>query len=66
MEAKTWGMIEIPLTEYKNLLNIKSRVESALIYIEVDGFSDKRTVKSLLKGEVIPCVTEESDQNPDK
>ena len=59
-------MIEIPLLEYKELLAAKSRIESTLIYIEVDGFSDKRTVKSLLRGEAVPCITEESDQNPDK
>lgn len=59
-------MIEIPLVEYKELLAAKIRIESTLIYIEVDGFSDKRTVKSLLRGEAVPCITEESGQNPDK
>ena len=59
-------MIEIPLLEYKELLAAKSRIESTLIYIEVDGFSDKRIVKALLRGEAVPCITEESGQNPDK
>ena len=59
-------MIEIPLLEYKELLAAKSRIESTLIYIEVDGFSDKRIFKSLLRGEAVPCITEESGQNPDK
>ena len=56
-------MIEIPLLEYKELLAAKSRIESTLIYIEVDGFSDKRTVKSLLRGKAEPCITEESDRS---
>ena len=56
-------VIEISLSEYKELLAAKSRIESTLIYIEVDGFSDKRTVKSLLRGEAVPCITEESDRN---
>ena len=56
-------VIEISLSEYKELLAAKSRIESTLIYIEVDGFSDKRTVKSLLRGEALPCITEESDRS---
>lgn len=59
-------VIEIPMSEYQELVRAKARAEAVLIYIEADGFADKRTVKSMLKGEVIPCVTEESDQNPDK
>lgn len=56
-------VIEISLSEYKELLAAKSRIESTLIYIEVDGFSDKRTVKSLLRGEAEPCIIEESDRS---
>ena len=47
MEERT---VEINISEYKNLIELKGRVKSALIFIDADQYASIAVMRSILEG----------------
>ena len=58
MEERT---VEISISEYKNLVELKGRVNSALIFMDSDQYASKVVMRSILEGRTYDNIESEKD-----
>lgn len=59
MEERT---VEINISEYKNLIELKGRVKSALIFIDADQYASMAVMRSILEGRTYENIEGKKDE----
>jgi hypothetical protein len=59
MEERT---VEINISEYKNLIELKGRVKSALIFIDADQYASIAVMRSILEGRTYENIEGKKDE----
>nr|DAP20193.1 MAG TPA: hypothetical protein [Caudoviricetes sp.] len=59
MEERT---VEISINEYKNLIELKGRVKSALIFIDADQYASMDVMRSILEGRTYENIDGKKDE----
>ena len=59
MEERT---VEINISEYKNLMELKGRVKSALIFIDADQYASIAVMRSILEGRTYENIEGKKDE----
>ena len=59
MEERT---VEINISEYKNLIELKGRVKSALIFIDADHYASIAVMRSILEGRTYENIEGKKDE----
>lgn len=59
MEERT---VEINISEYKNLIELKGRVKSALIFIDADQYASMAVMRSILEGRTYENIDGKKDE----
>ena len=59
MEERT---VEINISEYKNLIELKGRVKSALIFIDADQYASIAVMRSILAGRTYENIEGKKDE----
>lgn len=59
MEERT---VEINIIEYKNLIELKGRVKSALIFIDADQYASIAVMRSILEGRTYENIDGKKDE----
>lgn len=59
MEERT---VEINISEYKNLIELKGRVKSALIFIDTDQYASIAVMRSILEGRTYENIEGKKDE----
>lgn len=59
MEERT---VEINISEYKNLIELKGRVKSALIFIDADQYASIAVMRSILEGRTYENIEDKKDE----
>ena len=59
MEVRT---VEINISEYKNLIELKGRVKSALIFIDADQYASIAVMRSILEGRTYENIEGKKDE----
>lgn len=59
MEERT---VEISINEYKNLIELKGRVKSALIFIDADQYASMAVMRSILEGRTYENIDGKKDE----
>lgn len=59
MEERT---VEINISEYKNLIELKGRVKSALIFIDADQYASIAVMRSILEGRTYENIDGKKDE----
>ena len=59
MEERT---VEINISEYKNIIELKGRVKSALIFIDADQYASIAVMRSILEGRTYENIEGKKDE----
>lgn len=59
MEERT---VEISINEYKNLIELKGRVKSALIFLDADQYASMAVMRSILEGRTYENIDGKKDE----
>ena len=59
MEERT---VEINISEYKNLIELKGRVKSAFIFIDADQYASIAVMRSILEGRTYENIEGKKDE----
>ena len=59
MEERT---VEINISKYKNLIELKGRVKSALIFIDADQYASIAVMRSILEGRTYENIEGKKDE----
>lgn len=59
MEERT---VEINISEYKNLIELKGRVKSALIFIDANQYASIAVMRSILEGRTYENIEGKKDE----
>ena len=59
MEERT---VEINISEYKNLIELKGRVKAALIFIDADQYASIAVMRSILEGRTYENIEGKKDE----
>ncbi len=59
MEERT---VEISINEYKNLIELKGRIKSALIFIDADQYASMAVMRSILEGRTYENIDGKKDE----